>query len=193
MNICEALRTRRTARRFKKVSVPEEKLIEMIDCARLSPSGANLQSLKYAVILSEDARKAIYPYVTYAGYIPEWNPEFSETPAAFIAVLNDADIRPNNAATQCDSGIAMMSITLAALEMGYDSCMLGAIKREEIMKSLEIDGNFELLYLIGIGVSDGENSYYDSNEEVKYRMDEEKNFVVPKRGLKDVMIKDKSL
>lgn len=188
MNICDALRKRRTARRFKQEAIPEEKLIEMIDCARLSPSGANLQSLKYYVISREEIRREIFPYISYAGYIPEWNPEFSESPMAFIAVFNDTKIRPTNDAAQCDSGIAMMSICLAAQELGYDSCMLGAIKREEIKKVLSVGEDYDLMYLVALGVSLGENSFYDSDEEIKYTMDKEKNFRVPKRSLKSVLL-----
>ena len=188
MDIFTALRGRRSARIYKQLAVEEEKLVEMIDLARLSPSGANLQSLKYIIITEESVREKLFPLITYAGYISEWNPTFDETPTAFIAVLNDTKIRPTNDATQCDSGIAMMSICLAAYEMGYDSCMLGAIKRKEIADLLEINADYDLMYMIGIGVSEVENSSYDSSEEIKYKMDAENNFKVPKRKLEDILV-----
>jgi len=188
MDICTALRKRRTVRSFKNEPISKDKLIKMIDCARLSPSGANLQSLKYMIITEEDVRKKLFPFIAYAGYTPEWNPEFSESPTAFIAVFNDTKIRPNGDMAQCDCGIAMMSITLAAYEMGIDSCLLGAIKREEIVKVLGTDESYTLLYLVGLGVSNQENSYFDSNEDVKYIMNEEKNFLVPKRPLEEVLL-----
>ena len=188
MDITTALKKRRSARIFKQLPVEEDKLVNMIDLARLSPSGANLQSLKYIIITKESIRKELFPLIAYAGYIPEWNPAFEETPQAFIAVINDTKIRPTNDATQCDSGIAMMSICLAAYEMGYDSCMLGAIKRKEIAELLKLGEGYDLMYMIGIGVSDVENSSFDSSDEIKYEMDEKKNFKVPKRKIEDVLI-----
>ena len=189
MDVYTAIAKRRSARCFKNEPVAEEKLVKMVDLARLSPSGANLQSLKYIIVTDEAVRRELYPLIAYAGYIPEWNPEFEETPTAFIAVLNDTKIRPTNEATQCDSGIAMMSICLLAQAEGIDSCMLGAIKREEIRQVLSVDEGCDLLYMIGLGVSATENSCYDSSDEIKYQMDEAKNFRVPKRKLEDVLVK----
>lgn len=160
----------------------------MIDLARLSPSAGNLQSLKYAIVDSKEEREAMFPYIKYAGYIPEWNPEFSESPTAFIVVMNDTAIRANNAFTQCDSGIAMMAISLVAEEMEYGSCILGAIEREKIAEILGIEAEYEILYLVALGVSKQENTQFDDSETVKYVMDSDKNFQVPKRKLEDVII-----
>ena len=188
MDICTALKKRRTVRSFKNEPICKEKLIEMIDMARLSPSGANLQSLKYMIITEEDVRRELFPFIAYAGYTPEWNPEFCETPTAFIAVFNDTQIRPTAEMAQCDCGIAMMSITLAAYEMGIDSCLLGAIKREEIVKVLRVGEGLDLMYMIGLGISNQENSFFNSNDEIKYIMNEDKSFLVPKRPLEDVLL-----
>lgn len=188
MDICTALKNRRSVRSFKNEPIEREKLVKMIDLARLSPSGANLQSLKYMIITEEDVRRELFPFIAYAGYTPEWNPEFCQTPTAFIAVFNDTTIRPTAEMAQCDCGIAMMSITLAAYEMGIDSCLLGAIKREEIVKVLGTGEDYNLMYMIGLGISNQDNSFFESKDEVKYIMNEEKNFLVPKRPLEDVLL-----
>ena len=36
--------------------------------------------------------------IKYAGYLPEWDPEFDECPPVFIAVLNDRAIKPTESA-----------------------------------------------------------------------------------------------
>lgn len=188
MNISDVLAKRRTARSFLDDPIPEEDILKMIDLARLSPSAGNMQSLKYAVVNFKEEREAIFPYVKYAGYIPEWNPEFEESPVAFIAVLNDTSIRANNAFTQCDSGISMMAISLVAEEIGYSSCILGAIDREKIAEILGIHSQYEILYLVGLGISKQKNSSFDDSDSVKYVMDQNGNFQVPKRKLEDVII-----
>ena len=102
--------------------------------------------------------------------------------------MNDVNIRKTNAVTECDSGIAMMAISLIAVEMGFDSCILGAIDREKISEILGINPEYEILYLIGIGKANQENTQFDDSNRVKYVMDELKNFKVPKRKIEDVIV-----
>ncbi|MBE7015403.1 MAG: nitroreductase family protein [Ruminococcaceae bacterium] len=188
MNVYDSIKSRRTVRRFKQESIDREYITKMIDAARVSPSAGNMQSLKYAIIDSFDERKAIFPHVKYAGYINDWNPEFDETPPCFIAVLNDTNIRRTNSYTECDAGIAMMAISLVCVEMGLDSCILGAIDKEEITRVLEIKPEYEILYLVGVGKSDQSNAQIDNSDSVKYVMDELKNFTVPKRRIEDIIV-----
>ncbi|MBQ9940355.1 MAG: nitroreductase family protein [Clostridia bacterium] len=187
MNVLDAVLSRRTARIFEQDPIPREHTIKMIDLARLSPSAGNMQSLKYLIIDSQKEREAIFPYIRYAGYIKDWNPEFSQSPVAFIAVLNNTEIRETCSFTQCDCGIAMMTVSLAAVEMGYDSCILGAIDRKEISGIIGIPPRYEIMYLIGLGKSNQKNTWFDDNS-VKYVMDESYNFKVPKRKLEDVIL-----
>ena len=188
MNVYDTVKSRRTVRRFKQEPIDRESIIKMIDAARVSPSAGNIQSLKYAIIDSLDERKAMFPYIKYAGYIADWNPEFTESPVAFIAVLNDTNIRKTNSSTECDCGIAMMSISLVAAEMGLGSCILGAIDKDSIAKVLNLDSKYEILYLIGLGISNQENTQFDDSDSVKYAMDLSNNFNVPKRKIDDIIV-----
>ena len=188
MSLYDLIKKRRTVRKFTTQQISEDDVLKLIDAARLSPSAANLQSLKYMAVTDEGIRKDLYPYIKYAGYTPEWNPTFEETPTAFLIVLNDTDIRATES-SQCDSGIAMMSISLLAEDMGLGSCIFGAIDRPHIKKVLGIDDKFDIMYLIGVGFPDQNNSYYDSDDEIRYSLDEDTNFRVPKRNLESVIIK----
>ena len=188
MNVYDVVKSRRTARRFKQEPIDREDIIKMIDAARVSPSAGNIQSLKYAIIDSLDERKAIFPYIKYAGYIADWNPEFTESPVAFIAVLNDTNIRDTNLSTECDCGIAMMSISLVAAEMGIGSCILGSIDKDSITKVLDLNPKYEIMYLIGLGISNQENTQFNDSDNVKYIMDLSNNFKVPKRKIEDIIV-----
>ena len=82
----------------------------------------------------------------------------------------------------------MMAISLAAVEMKIDSCILGSIDREKIAETIKLTSNYEILYLIGLGISNQLNSQFDSNDSVKYTMDASLNFHVPKRSIKTIII-----
>ena len=60
--------------------------------------------------------------------------------------------------------------------------------KKEIAELLKLGEGYDLMYMIGIGVSAVENSSFDSSDEIKYEMDEKKNFKVPKRKIEDVLI-----
>lgn len=188
MDIYTALRNRRSVRKFSQEDIEYTDIIKMIDCARMSPCAANMQSLKYMIINNDEKRNEIFPFIKYAGYIPDWNPQLNESPTAFIAVLNDTKIRPTNALSECDCGIAMMSISLVAFEMGIGSCILGSIDKNKIKEILKISTDYDIMYLIGLGYPKQSNFSCETKNDIKYVMDDEENFRVSKRKLEDILI-----
>ena len=187
MTVYEAIKTRRTIRSFKNTPINTNDLLQIVDCARLAPYGANLQPLKFMIITDEDTRKNMFPHIKYAGYIPEWNPDFIESPQAFIAVLNDTTIKPTEK-SECDSGAAVMSMCLASEELGISSCWLGAIDRTKLKEVLNLPYNLDITYLLGLGYKNQSGEVFDMTDSVKYYFDESGNVHVPKRTLKEVLV-----
>ena len=190
MDFKELIKNRRTIRKFKNAPVDEKTLLNLIDTARVSPSAANLQSLKYAVITDEKTRFEMYPFIKYAGYTPEWKTPFEIAPTAFIVLLNDTEIRSNEK-SEVDAGISLMALSLACENEGLGSCIIGSVNREEVSKILGIEEKYHILYLIGIGHPDQTNSLVESDEKVKYTLDGKDNFNVPKRTLDDIIVRVK--
>jgi nitroreductase len=56
MELLDAIKSRRSIRKFKPDAIPENYITELIDSGRLAPSGTNLQPTRYVVIKSEEAR-----------------------------------------------------------------------------------------------------------------------------------------
>ena len=187
MNVFDAIRSRRTVRKFKEEPPSREALLQLIDGARLAPYGANLQPLKFSIVTDKETRKELYPYIKYAGYIKEWDPTFEETPAAFIVVYNDTSIKPTEK-SECDSGAAIMTMCLAAKELGLDTCWLGAIDRLAIKSVLKSPDGLDITYLLGVGYGDQEGDTFDLTDSVKYEFDENGNVHVPKRRMEDILI-----
>ena len=188
MQVYEAIKERRTIRIFDQKAIKNKDLLQIIDCARLAPFGANIQSLKYKIVSDEKTRRAMFPYIKYAGYIPDWNPKFEQTPTTFIVVVNDTKIKPT-ATTECASGAAIMSMCLGAKELGIDSCWLGAIDRKEIKTMLKLDEEYDITYLLGLGYPAQSGKAVDMTDSIKYYFDKDKNVYVPKMRMEDVLIK----
>ena len=188
MNIIDAIKSRRTVRKFRQEPVKEADLITLIDCARLAPTGANLQPLKFTFVTDESKRKEMYPHLKYAGYIPDWNPSFDECATAFIIILNDTNIKPTEK-SECDSGAAVMNMSLAALELGLDTCWLGSVDRNEVKKLLSIPSHIDIAYVLAVGYADQKGECFDSSDSIKYYFDESGNVHVPKTPLDEVIIR----
>lgn len=187
MTVYECAKKRRTIRAFKQDEVERGIINEIIDCARLAPCAANLQPLRFAIIKDKSAREQLFPYIKYAGYLPNWNPKFTQTPPVFIAVLNDTEIKPSEH-SESDCGAAIASMCLAAEEKGLATCWLGAVDRKRIKKILALDSEFDILYLLGLGYPDQSAKSVPYTDNPKYYFDENKTLCVPKRSLEDVII-----
>jgi len=179
----------RSYRRFdESLKIDMDILRELVDLARLSGSGANLQPLKF--LLSNEPKKnaLIFEHLAWAGYLKDWpGPAEGERPSAYIIILNDEQIRKG---ASCDHGIAAQSILLGAVEKGLGGCMIGSIKKEGLRATLEVPETYEILLVIALG-KPVENVVLDEvNEEgsIKYWRDEDDVHHVPKRKLDDIII-----
>lgn len=187
MTVYEAVKERHTIRKFKQEQVAQADLLQIVDCARLAPYGANAQPLKYAIVTDEEKRRTMYPLVKYAGFLRDWDPVFEECPPAFIVICNDTSVKPTDR-SECDSGLAMASMCLGAQELGYGSVCLGAINRTEIKKVLGLAAQYDVTYLLGVGRPAQTGEAFDFAGDLKYYFDENGNVHVPKRTMKEVLI-----
>jgi nitroreductase len=179
----------RSYRRFyEEESISWKVLEELIDLARLSPCGANLQALKYILSNEREANEQIFKALKWAGYLTDWaGPVEGERPAGYIVMLGDTEIKRDFA---CDSGIASQSILLGATEEGLGGCILASIDREKIRSIFNIPSNYEVLLVIALGKPKEEVVIEElkEGESVKYWRDEKAIHHVPKRKLEEIIL-----
>ncbi len=177
----------RSYRRFKDHPITKETLSGLVDLARLSPSGRNLQPLKYFLSTDKKMNELIYPYLAWAGYLKDWDgPIEGERPSAYIIQLGDKSLTENFSQ---DPGIAAQSILLGAVEKGLGGCMIGSIKKAELHAKLELPEHFEIVLVIALG-KPIEEVLIDKVEsgDIKYWRDENQVHHVPKRSLEELII-----
>lgn len=182
------LKNRSYRRFFQHITVEEKKLRELVDLARLSPSGSNLQPLKYILSCKPKKNDKIFPHLRWAGYLKDWpGPAEGERPAAYIIILGDTRITSSFGS---DQGIAAQTIMLGATEKGLGGCMIASIKRDDLRKSLNIQGHFEILLVLALG-KPKEKVILEKLEkegDIKYWRDASGYHHVPKRTLSDLII-----
>ena len=186
MQIQEAIKKRRSIRCFKQTAVAHADLLTLVDHARMSASGANMQPLKFAILDDPTLVKQVFPYVKWAGYLPDWTPMPSEAPPAYIAVFGDTAIKNS---FETDAGAAITTMMLSALDLGLSTCWLGAINRDALFRLLQFPASLQLLYLLAVGYGAQTSTPCTMEKDsCKYFFDEQGVLQVPKRALSDVLI-----
>ena len=163
-------------------------LEELVDLARHSACGANLQSLKYILSCDPQTNELIFKRLGWAAYLKDWKgPAEGEKPAAYVVLMGDTSIHKN---FFCDHGIACQSMLLGAVEKGLGGCILASINRDELRKDLSIDDKLEILLVLALGRPSEEVKleYIESGESIKYWRDEKGVHRVPKRPLEELII-----
>jgi nitroreductase len=181
------LKTRSYRRFIESFRIDSKTLIDLVDLARLSASGANRQPLKYLIYNTISDCNRVFPSLIWAAYLKEWaGPESGERPSGYIIILGDKSISEGFGV---DHGIAAQSILLGATETGLGGCMIASIMREELRKELKIPEKYEILLVLALG-KPVENVIIDEikDGDVKYWRDSDKNHHVPKRPLSEVII-----
>ena len=150
MNMKELVRQTRSYRRFQEShAVPMEVLEDLVDLARLSPSGRNLQPLKFMPCNDRDWNARIFPELAWAGYLPDWpGPVAGERPSAYILVLGDQNLTREFGA---DPGIALPEHPPGRRRPGAGRLHHLVGERDRLPQVLGMPAHLEILLVIALG------------------------------------------
>lgn len=181
-------RNRSYRRFYQDTPVDLATLRELVDLARVSSSGRNLQPLKYILCCDRATNAAIFPLLAWAGYLKDWGgPIEGERPAAYIVVLGDTTISQSFGV---DEGLALQSILLGATERGLGGCIIGSVQRDRLRELLNIPAHLEILHVVALG-RPKETVVLETLEpggDVRYWRDSAGVHHVPKRRLQDIIV-----
>ena len=187
----ELLRRNRSYRRFsQKVVIEIQTLRELIELARSSPSGGNLQPLKYVLSSDPLTNVLIFEHLTWAVYLKGWpGPAEGERPSAYIVILHDKDI---GGSFGYDAGIVAQSILLGAVEKGLGGCIIGSVAREKLKAALDLPEGLDILLVLALG-KPAEEVIIDplgADGKIEYWRDAQGVHHVPKRPLDELIFKE---
>lgn len=181
------LKNRSFRRFYQDVAIPVETIKELIDLARISSSARNSQSIKYIISNTPEKNALIFPQLSWAGYLKDWNgPVEGERPSAYLVMLSDTRITDNYF---CDEGIFANNILLGATEKGLGGCIVGSVERLKLQQALKIPKHFKIIQVVALGkpkeivvleeAKDGNIKYYRDANGVHH---------VPKRPLDELIV-----
>ena len=104
----------------------------------------------------------------------------------FIGIVENLDISKNYADT--DAGLAISNLTLAAWSHGVGSCMIGACNKPKLSEMFGLTEDQQLHTVVAFGYP-SHKSYIEDVKDgaIKYYLDENQDYVVPKRKLDDIV------
>jgi len=122
MNFEDVLLKRRSIRRYKDTPIPREKILKILEAARIAPSASNKQPWHFIVVENKETIKQLAK--------SEWA---AKAPLMIVA-LADPEASPNWCSN--DLGIAFEHIALAATNLGLGTCWMGQTGREDLIRKL---------------------------------------------------------
>jgi nitroreductase len=159
----------------------------LVGLARLSPSAANRQPLRYVLCTDRDTCGDVFEHLAWAGYLTDWpGPSPGERPTAYIVILLDTEVSPT---VDCDHGIAAQSILLGATEQGLGGCIIGSLEEDGLRDLFDLDDRYGILLVLALGVPVERVELDEAVDgEIRYWRDEGGVHHVPKRPLEELII-----
>jgi nitroreductase len=140
MDALEAIRKRRSVRKYTGDPIPREDLEKIVDAGRLAATGSNQQPWDFVVVTD---REMIDQLKVAAGWM--------DRAGAIVAVVMD----PSSRWWVEDGAAAVENMLIASTALGYGSCWLEGYtlpREEKFKKLLGIPEKKRLLTLVPIGV-----------------------------------------
>ena len=185
----ELVQKSRSYRRFAESDrIPETVLRDLVALARVTPSTGNTQSLRFRLVSAPEACERVFSTLGWAGLLPDWpGPEPGERPSAYILVLTEKAL---DGKRNTDVGIAAQTILLGATELGYGGCMLGNVRRDDLMRLEGLDPEaYALPLVIALGRPKEDVRLVEAvNGDTRYYRDDRGTHYVPKRALDELII-----
>jgi nitroreductase len=137
---------RYSLRKFSDKPVEKEKILQVLEAARLAPSAVNYQPRHFIVVTDEELKAKIAE-----GYSRDW---FANAPVVIVACGDHSTSwkrRDGKDHADIDVAIAVDHLTLAAVELGLGTCWVCAFDAGHVHKVLELPEEIEAVALIPLG------------------------------------------
>jgi len=146
MQVFEAIKNRRSIRKFTEAQIPQESLRKILDAGIWAPSGSNAQPWKFVLV-----RRGL-------DKIKMFSPGLFGQPSALVVICSERKLSENaegplkvDPAIFIDIGASAQCMMLQAYELGIGSCPVRSFNQKAVQKLLELPDDMipELMITLG--------------------------------------------
>jgi nitroreductase len=144
MEVLQLMKKRCSVRKFEDRPIEQEKLLYVLEAARVAPSACNYQPWRFLVVRNRELIGRIAP-----GWVTE-----SNAPAVIVICGDHRQAwRRGDGKDHCDIDVAIAvdHMTLAAAEAGLGTCWICAFDARQCSVALELPDQMEPVVLLPIG------------------------------------------
>ena len=177
MNISDVIEARRSVKNFDpEYIMPEEDLAELIRLTKLAPSSFNMQNYRLLVVRDMEIRKQIRNVAWDQAHVTDSSVLFilcahlkahQEDPSRYwshapqevqdiigpmIKPFYEGNERLIRDEAIRSTGLAGMTLMLAAKGLGYDSCPMIGFDSEKVAELIKLPPHYALSFMIPVGM-----------------------------------------
>ena len=156
MNVIDAIKGRRSIRKYKSDAVSDGTVEKVLDAARWAPSWANTQCVRWIIVKDVDIKARL------AETLPEGNPAadaIRTVPVVLVACAEMGRSGCKGGQTRTDKGdwfmfdtaLAVQNLTLAAHELGLGTVQVGLFDAKKVEEILQVPEGVRVVELIPLG------------------------------------------
>ena len=193
MELFDAIKTRRSIRRYTNDLVDDSKIDTILEAGRWAPSWSNTQCWRFLVIrdpaIKAKITEALLPFKLPDKTVPNRAVEMCNTAPVVIVVCAQTDVsgrppgRPGGAGEEFmtdkgdwfmfDTALAVQNMVLAAHALGLGTVIIGTIDAPKMETILGVPDGYRVVTLFPVGIPDGEGR------------------IPPRKELSEIAFKDK--
>jgi nitroreductase len=149
MDVIEAIRQRRSIRKYRPDAVEEEKLKSILEAGRLAPSAGNRQEWRYIIVKDPKKRALLSEAALGQTFV-------KQAPVVIVACAQTDyhKMTCGQLSYLIDVAISLDHMTLKAQEEGLGTCWVGAFEADKVKKILEIPEEVPVVELLTLGYPD---------------------------------------
>ncbi|MGY5875735.1 MAG: nitroreductase family protein [Candidatus Thorarchaeota archaeon] len=147
MDVHEAIRGRRSIRKYLDKDVDEKTVVKILEAGQWAPSASNKQPWHFIIVRDPDTREKLAGLHEYGRFM-------SESPVV-IVVLGDPAVHPKY--HLADPHNAVQNMILAAYAEGLGTCWIGVRDtdiEDDFKKVLDVPKKLRVICSVAMGYSD---------------------------------------
>jgi len=168
MDVFEAIKTRRSIRKYKPDPVSDEDLQKVLEAAHWAPSWANTQCWRFIVVRNPDIKAQVAGTLMKVQFSDDLiknvaTDAITQAPVLIVACAQKGNAGYNRDGTAVtnkddwllfDVALSVQNLTLAAWGMGMGTVIVGAFDAEKAAKILDVPDGYTVVTMTPLGYPD---------------------------------------